>query len=320
MGKIIALLVVWIGCAGDKGPTGDPGQDGTPGKNTLVRLDDEAPGTHCPLGGTAIRTGVDTNNDGTLEDDEITGTTYVCSQGPVSGAVLEGDYVAQNSYELAIIADVTKITGSLAIQANTSVTAYSHVDLNALSIVGGAFTLIGTHIPTLSGSFASLTHFPAGVIDLESNAFTGALVLPSGPLYGLQIIGNPITSLDVSAMDVTNLTDVHINFNDSMTTITGLHAATGSGFGSFVFEADYALTALDLHSLVTTDSLIIHLESALADLDLSSLDYVHTRLEIVGNGNGGLLKQCVLDAIVAGLSTLPSMPIQIQTGNSDPCT
>ncbi|HTJ42032.1 MAG TPA: hypothetical protein VL463_08030 [Kofleriaceae bacterium] len=44
----------------------------------LSRLDPEAPGAHCTAGGTAVKTGLDTDGDGTLDDAEITSVAYVC--------------------------------------------------------------------------------------------------------------------------------------------------------------------------------------------------------------------------------------------------
>lgn len=59
----------------------DGGQDGTNGKNAAVRLVPEPPGTRCPQGGTGIQTGLDDNGDGSLNDDEVEQTSYVCSVG-----------------------------------------------------------------------------------------------------------------------------------------------------------------------------------------------------------------------------------------------
>ena len=52
--------------------------EGASGQKSLIRLDPEQPGANCPNGGTVIRAGVDTNNDGVLQDSEVTATGYVC--------------------------------------------------------------------------------------------------------------------------------------------------------------------------------------------------------------------------------------------------
>jgi hypothetical protein len=58
------------------GLTGAPGQNG---KNALVRLDSEPAGANCAYGGTAVKSGLDTNGDGTLNPSEVQTTQLVCS-------------------------------------------------------------------------------------------------------------------------------------------------------------------------------------------------------------------------------------------------
>ncbi|MBW1811542.1 MAG: hypothetical protein JRJ87_25365 [Deltaproteobacteria bacterium] len=55
-------------------------EQGAAGANSLIRLDEEPAGDNCDAGGTAIHSGVDTNNDGQLGDDEIISTSYVCGR------------------------------------------------------------------------------------------------------------------------------------------------------------------------------------------------------------------------------------------------
>jgi hypothetical protein len=55
-------------------------KDGEDGKTMLTRTTKEAAGSNCTYGGTKIETGIDANNNGTLEDAEVTTTQtkYVC--------------------------------------------------------------------------------------------------------------------------------------------------------------------------------------------------------------------------------------------------
>ncbi len=46
---------------------------------SVVRLDAEPNGTNCGHGGTAVRAGLDANDNGTLEDSEVGQTRYVCN-------------------------------------------------------------------------------------------------------------------------------------------------------------------------------------------------------------------------------------------------
>jgi hypothetical protein len=55
-------------------------KDGDDGKTMLTRTTKEAAGANCTYGGTKFETGIDANNNGTLEDAEVTTTQtkYVC--------------------------------------------------------------------------------------------------------------------------------------------------------------------------------------------------------------------------------------------------
>lgn len=55
------------------------GVNGTNATPSLVRLDAEAAGANCATGGTAVRSGVDDNKDGVLQNGEVDTTSYVCS-------------------------------------------------------------------------------------------------------------------------------------------------------------------------------------------------------------------------------------------------
>ncbi|GHH00636.1 hypothetical protein [Comamonas sp. JC664] len=46
-----------------------------------TRMADEPAGAHCPAGGRALHAGLDLNDNGVLDDDEVTSTEYVCGTG-----------------------------------------------------------------------------------------------------------------------------------------------------------------------------------------------------------------------------------------------
>jgi len=73
------------GADGDQGADGDPAADGVPGLSTLVLVNDEpAGGANCSTGGIRIDTGIDDNNNGSLDITEIATTNYVCNGSDVS--------------------------------------------------------------------------------------------------------------------------------------------------------------------------------------------------------------------------------------------
>lgn len=49
------------------------------GNQALIRLDVEPSGANCGQGGTAVKSGLDANSNGTLESSEVTNTTFVCN-------------------------------------------------------------------------------------------------------------------------------------------------------------------------------------------------------------------------------------------------
>jgi uncharacterized delta-60 repeat protein len=57
----------------------------------LTRADEEAAGAHCPSGGVALRSGIDADGDGLLDDAEVSSTRYVCA----GAAGLEGEPLAR---------------------------------------------------------------------------------------------------------------------------------------------------------------------------------------------------------------------------------
>jgi hypothetical protein len=67
------------GTNGADGENGADGFDGTDGSTSLLLMTDEPTGTHCPLGGTRIDSGLDKNKDNSLTTNEITSTQYVCN-------------------------------------------------------------------------------------------------------------------------------------------------------------------------------------------------------------------------------------------------
>ncbi len=106
----------------------------------------EATADQCPNGGVVLNLGVDTNGNGVLDDDEVTGNEVVCNgrdgrdgrDGQNSEAtsgyqgVLLGSYTIYNDPDAHLIRGVTEITGSLSVGSNVR-----RVDLPALTTIGG---------------------------------------------------------------------------------------------------------------------------------------------------------------------------------------
>ena len=64
---------------GTNGEDGEDGEDGTDGISSLVSISDEPAGDNCVDGGKKIDSGIDTNGDGILQENEIQSTDFVCN-------------------------------------------------------------------------------------------------------------------------------------------------------------------------------------------------------------------------------------------------
>lgn len=60
-----------------------------PPSGIVLRLRSEPPGPHCATGGTAVQTGTDANDNGTLEDAEVAHTDYLCRGALVTRVAAE---------------------------------------------------------------------------------------------------------------------------------------------------------------------------------------------------------------------------------------
>lgn len=92
-------------CHGEEGGPGAPGSDGS---DALVDVVTELPGLACPAGGQRVSMGLDVDDDGALDEDERTSTSYVCNGrslstgggGELSGGSSEGS--ADSPVELTV--------------------------------------------------------------------------------------------------------------------------------------------------------------------------------------------------------------------------
>ncbi|MER3318961.1 MAG: hypothetical protein RIB79_11780 [Allomuricauda sp.] len=73
------------GLDGMDGVDGLNGSDGSDGLNSLVSTAPEQPGSNCTNGGFRLDFGLDVNNDGTLDPEEVTSSQFVCNVDPSNG-------------------------------------------------------------------------------------------------------------------------------------------------------------------------------------------------------------------------------------------
>src|ERR1044071_3376590 len=156
----------------------------------------EPPGQNCYLGGVTIVVGTDLDDDGVLGAAEITGTSYLCNVS--SGATLEGSYQIANTLDLALLAGVHTITGTLGTFGQMP-----EVELPDLEAVGAIFInslVIGVPaLRTIGGNagFSQCHQLTAPVLESVGgwlSAYTAGTLLPldSLDLPALRTIGGDL--------------------------------------------------------------------------------------------------------------------------------
>lgn len=225
-----------------------------PGEHTSIGI--EPVGPNCEAGGIVIASGADANANEKLDEGEVTHRTYVCN--PVNGKTVFGDYTIRSSIDLDALAGVTRITGSLAIEAPdlpnvalpdlaalgslTIVGVGNTVSMPALKSViglqlGATATLTTLSLPELRvadsislrpGATNRLTSISLpkliatdgfAVADLKVSAFP----TPSlrGAIDFVQIEHNAFSSID-ALRGVAFIRELHITKNDQLPDFAGL--------------------------------------------------------------------------------------------------
>ena len=308
---------------GEDGRDGKDGKNGADGKNSLVRLDEESPGANCPHGGTAVKSGIDANGDGVLDDDEVTHTAYVCAGPKGDGAlirledeppgtncphggtavksgidangdkILDDDEVTATQYVcnggvvgavtitspegIAALAGVRHIVGDLTIQGELT----GAIVLQDLELVEGTIRVTAPNIeelklPKLKKAWAldvehnrhltvlelnQLTEV-AGTIEIESNAALETLDFASlERAGGFSVIQcGAVRSITFPALAEVGTLRI--------------------GNPSFGFGGNDSLESFSAPNLVSADAVIVEGNALLTHVDLSALAVVNSSVRI----------------------------------------
>jgi hypothetical protein len=284
---------------------------GGSGGASLILIEDEPPGENCTAGGHVVHVGLDQDDDGILDPGEITGTDYVCNPGTILAGELfldeqaEVDALAGVSWivgNLAVVGDLdlsplagsTRISGSLLIQDNPSLT-----DLGVLE------NLIDVEGSLRLANNDALTNIEAlaFVDEINNLELTGndALTNIDG-LSGVSAVsGEFILAGNASLANLDGLSELtsiigqlRVMDNDALTNIDGLGGVTSlSGFlqlsdngalvdvdglagltsvGNLHIQNNDALTNLDgLAGVTSIDQLSLEGNASLTDIGLDSL-------------------------------------------------
>jgi hypothetical protein len=233
---------------------------------TLVELTPEPPGPHCDEGGVAIVTGSDDNQDGELDEDEISSLEYVCGASlAMNPEEIQGDVLVSNQIDAQKLRGVRVIHGDLFIGAP----GLGSVDLSTLEEIDehfaiDQFSLLVLDAPALqrvgldllivsrimtAASFPALAHV-GGDLEVEARD------LQTIDLTSLESVGNDVT-LGKVHLHGTRITQLELP--------ALLHAERGIDI-----ENEAELTSLSAPILEETYSLSLEDDVSLAEVDLPS--------------------------------------------------
>jgi hypothetical protein len=194
-----------------------------PDKTALVRLDPEPSGPSCSAGGTAVKSGLDLDGDGKLEDNEVTSTKYACNPPPVI-ETLHGNQTIATQSDLDAFKGVHRVVGTVTISSPT----LTKINLPDLEVIDFALIIQNNvQLDSVSLSFLSnvqaitidgnplLTSAELGFSGFDDVAATGSVTVSYNPLLKTidiqlgSIGGNLTIENNAAIFDITNLNQVY---------------------------------------------------------------------------------------------------------------
>lgn len=304
---------------------------------SLLNLIEEPPGANCVNGGTAIQTGLDENEDGELQEGEVTDTAFVCN-GEDAGllpAVVEGSLLLETADQIALAQNVETVTGQLLIASQ----GIADISLPNLQTVNGQFFISGVtqgqtfSFPLLAsigedlsfnGDFVDI-EFPSLVTSQSVNApDAGEIRLPeltsTGDITfsGAAILAPKLaTAGDIRAgdadLDFPLLTSA-LDLLASNTEITSINLPLLQSLQNLDLQFCDSLSSFSLPSLASvSDEFRIAQNDGLQTVSFPNLTSVTNRFEIRQNP---LLPTCQAQALAAQLTQAPTNGVNI-SGNND---
>jgi hypothetical protein len=260
---------------------------GSSDRGSLVRVDPEPAGVHCPDGGVSINTGLDNDRDHFLDDNEITSTQFVCNGTPIvqcnGGTIISGTITVRAAADLAQLAGANCVDGDLLIVG----TDFTGIDLRDLQTVTGDVVVAGNEQLTSLDGIGSIRDLGRGYL-LQGNP----------QLTSLGALGNIRTASQISIVANDGLADLHglesiidttagitIANNNALASLAGLDNLT-SATHTISIRGNQALTSVD--ALANARSLhIIEISGnpELPQISLPSLEKTAARVLINSNAN-----------------------------------
>ena len=256
------------------------------GPPTLVRVDSEPPGVNCPSGGVVIRTGIDKNGDGFLDDAEVTSSQYVCNG--VQPLQCDGGTIASQSVTVTSDADLAQLDGVDCVSGDLVITGVSTSDLPALplSVVTGDVVIAGNPQLTSLSGLASL-HSVGDMYLVQGNPQLADVsdLAHLDRVQNIRIVGNDgLVDLAGLSPISTLQADLHVEDNANLVSLHGLDNLITTTQSVYV-RGNPKLTSLDGLGQLRTVAATIDIEgnASLQAISLTSLDTLGRQLVVNSN-------------------------------------
>lgn len=353
LSKAILVLALFAGCAGpageagapgatgDKGAAGEQGEKGETGPAgipALVRLEEVSEGEDCEAGGLAILTGPDTDNDGTLDDDEVTGTEYLCDEpaAPASLASVTDEPWGDNCryggkrIDTGLDADRDGVLDEAEIEASTWVCNGAPLDrvyYGDLVLSNPAMHALLDGVVGVVGNLIVASHVDGGVELPHVEFVSGQLVFDSPGLTTVRLpllksVGGMALPPTVTAFEAPALRAVNREAVFGGTSLEHLSLPALERVGQLIVVESTALKTVELPKLSSGSTVVFAALPAVESIELPALALVGIELVITSND---LLESVSLPALshanqlsVAHLPALTylSLPALTTTGGA----
>jgi len=264
---------------------------------TVVRVDQEPVGDNCQYGGVAVSSGIDSNHNGVLDDDEITSTEYACNGGvtircaagesAIDGSVIvrdasefaqlsgvnciDGDLlIAGIAGEIPALPDLSTVTGEVVVAGNPDLTTLD--GLSGLRQIGQSYLVQGNDSLDDISQIADLDRV-LSIFIIGNNSLHDLAGLSSWDqiTVSFDVSNNPaLTSLHGLENVYTTKSWLAIRSNRSLTDLTALTNLRSAGV--LDISGNASLTALELPNLEKVDTrLVVNQSPALTSVSLPKL-------------------------------------------------
>jgi hypothetical protein len=253
----------------------------------LVKVVPEPEGPNCQFGGQAIETGVDHNQNGVLDDSEVSSVSYVCKDSRIvkcslADKIHEGTVTLQSDADFAQLDGITCLDGDLVIESLPDDQIPSLPDLE--KVTGSVLVTANPNLRSLTGLVA-VHEVGSGYVVDANPALTDITALGHLIDFGtIFLVGND-TLENLHGLEVftdISISSIVVKSNPALTSLSGLDNLTS--IEQLTVQSNASLTSLDALANVGTVSLVdISGNPKLTAVKLPALELVQVRLLINTN-------------------------------------